>query len=586
MLTSRRGSSLSAYFAYSAVLSPCLGAFVVTIRACGEGAVRVYLGQNCGFVRGSASVQKVELMTSSSPILRTAIIYAVILPLALYVGYLLADGGIVNKLFVGLIIFGLMLPLLLRWHHLMLFLVWNMTAMMAFLPGAPQLWLLMAVISLCITVLERTLAKDKRLRFISVPSLTLPILFLLLVVLFTAKETGFSLRVLGGVTGGQAIGGKGYVWIVGAALGFFAMTSREIPREKAGLYAALFFLAPLTNAVGSTFSFAPPQLYYLYYVFPVDSMGGIPSLYQQTIDRFYGVTLAALFAYLYLLARHGVRGMLEWRRPGRIGLLFLTVVTVSLGGYRSFLILLVIVFLVQFYFEGLLRTQYAITLGCLLVLVFAFLVPFADELPMGIQRTLSFLPLDVNPVARYDAEKSTEWRVEMWKTAWPDVKKHLWNGKGLQLSGVDLDLTDDMVRRGLLSSQEEAMLTGNYHNGPLTVLIPFGVWGMAGWLWFLAASTRALHRNYRYGDQSLKMLNTFLLALFLAKAILFFLVFGDFRSGLASFLGIVGLSVALNHGIRGPVRAPKPNVQPFRAQPRLALAPEPAAVRQDELVEA
>jgi hypothetical protein len=109
---------------------------------------------------------------------------------------------------------------------------------------------------------------------------------------------------------------------------------------------------------------------------------------------------------------------------------------------------------------------------------------------------------------------------------------------------------------------------------------------MGCWLWFLAASTRALYRNYRYGDPSFKMLNTFLLALFLAKAILFFIVFGDFRSGLASFLGIVGLSVALNHGIRGPVRASKPCVQPHRVQPRLALAPEPSAVRQDELVEA
>jgi hypothetical protein len=245
----------------------------------------------------------------------------------------------------------------------------------------------------------------------------------------------------------------------------------------------------------------------------------------------------------------------------------------SLGGFRSTLILMVLTFLVLFYLEGLLRTRYAVLLLAGLMVGGALLVPFAGKLPLGIQRALSFLPLDnISPVARYDAEHSTEWRIEMWKTAWPDVRKYFWSGRGLLMSGVDLDLTDAMVKNGLLSSQEQAMLTGSYHNGPLTLLIPFGVWGAIGWLWFLGASFRALYRNYCYGDPSLKTVNTFLLAAFLAKAAMFFSIYGDFRTEFATYLGILGLGMALNHGICKPVRASKPVVQPmvFRTRPALA----------------
>ncbi len=509
-------------------------------------------------------------MKVSNTALRTLMIYAVVLPLAMYVGYLLPGGGTLDKLLVSLVMFGLLSPILLKWHHPMLFLVWNMTAIIGFLPGAPQIWLLMAGVSLGISVLHRTLKPD--MRFISVPSVTLPVLFLLAVVLLTAKQTGgFGVRALGG----QAVGGKGYFWVLGAVAGFFAMIAHRIPREKARLYVGLFFLGALTNAIGSTLQFVPAQLYYLFYVFPVDELGTIPSLFQENIDRYFGTTVAALSAFYYMLARYGIAGIFQWKRPGRVALLLALVVAASVGGFRSTLIMMVLTFLVLFYFEGLFRTRYAGMLLGTVTLLGVLLIPLAGKLPLGMQRTLSFLPLDsISPVARYDAEHSTEWRVEMWKTAWPNVKKYLWLGKGLLISGVDLDLTGEMVKSGLMSSQEEAVLSGSYHNGPLTLLIPFGVWGAIGWLWFLFASIRALHYNYRYGDPSLKKVNTFLLSVFLTKAMMFFVIFGDFRTEFAPYLGIVALGVALNHGICKPVVARRALAQPIplRARPALAQA--------------
>jgi hypothetical protein len=178
------------------------------------------------------------------------------------------------------------------------------------------------------------------------------------------------------------------------------------------------------------------------------------------------------------------------------------------------------------------------------------LVPLANKLPLSIQRAISVLPLKLDPIARFEAESSTQWRVEMWEMLLPEVPRYLWLGKGLAVSGADLELSADLAGRGQMSSQELAITGGVYHNGPLTLLIPFGIWGALGWIWLVVASIRALYRNHRYGDESLRRINAFLLAFFVAKVVMFFTLYGDFRSEFASFVGLVGFSVALNGGIR------------------------------------
>jgi hypothetical protein len=86
-----------------------------------------------------------------------------------------------------------------------------------------------------------------------------------------------------------------------------------------------------------------------------------------------------------------------------------------------------------------------------------------------------------------------------------------------------------------------------------------------------------LYCNYRYGDEMLRKINTLLLALFAAKTIIFFVVFGDFRVEMPLFLGLTGFSLALNGGIRKPVRVRAPLVPiRVRTQPPAKLVPEPS----------
>ena len=102
------------------------------------------------------------------------------------------------------------------------------------------------------------------------------------------------------------------------------------------------------------------------------------------------------------------------------------------------------------------------------------------------------------------------------------------------------------------------MLAGDYHSGPLTVLIQFGIWGLIAWIWLLAAGLRALYLNFRLGDGYLKDINRLLLAYFLARIVFFFVIFGSFYSDVPQFCGILGLSMSLNNGIRRLRKVPQP----------------------------
>ena len=152
-----------------------------------------------------------------------------------------------------------MLPMLLRWHHLWLIALWNVQAVIFFLPGSPGIVLAMSAISLLISVIQHTL--NRQVRFIHVPTVAWPIIFLTVVILVTAKLTGGIGLAIGG---GNSVGGKKYLFLLGAILGYYALTAHQIPKKKAFLYVSLFFLCGVTSAISSMTVIMPPS--FLYYV--------------------------------------------------------------------------------------------------------------------------------------------------------------------------------------------------------------------------------------------------------------------------------------------------------------------------------
>ncbi|HAV60900.1 MAG TPA: hypothetical protein DCY13_00860, partial [Verrucomicrobiales bacterium] len=172
-----------------------------------------------------------------------------------------------------------------------------------------------------------------------------------------------------------------------------------------------YFLSGTVAVVSNLIYLAGPAFYFLYSIFSVDL--AVFQLKGAEIERYTGLAWAALAAIYFMLARYGIRGMVS--RMHRL-VVFLALIGLGLfGGFRSTLVMVGMVLAFQFFFERLYRGRYVIILIGSLVLTMAVLIAVGDRLPLSIQRSISFLPIQLNPVAKQDAASTLEWRVEMWK---------------------------------------------------------------------------------------------------------------------------------------------------------------------------
>jgi hypothetical protein len=456
----------------------------------------------------------------------------------------------------------LVFPLLLRWHQPLLILSWNLNVSIFFLPGRPDAWLLMAAVSLGISLVQRALGGGK---LISVPQVTWSLIFLIGVVLFTAKMTGWGLRVYGS----EVYGGKRYIYLLGGIMAYFALSARRIPPERATLYVGLFCLAGLTGFITDLTPIMTGPLEYIYLVFRPSPTALAPVGIDAGPMRFSGAWYVSFAIFSFMLAKYGLRGIFLSGKSWRWVVFSFAPVYLLLGGYRGYVMLFAIMLALQFYLEGMHRTKLLPIFAFIGISMAVLLISLAPHLPGQYQRALAFLPLDINPQVRQEAEGTLDWRVDMWKALLPQVPQYLMLGKGYALSANDFQLLagyDAAIRSvGNFAENQIMALSGTYHNGPLSVLLTFGIWGAMAFIWFLAAGIWVIYRNYRYGDPALQRVNLFLLVAFTSRIIYFLLIFGALDIDMLNFGGWLGLSVALNNGVCRPAPEPARETSKFQA---------------------
>lgn len=488
-------------------------------------------------------------MTDNFAKIRSLIIYVVCIPLAVFLGYLATDPlDRTSQILVGGVLFLLLLPLFMRWYHPWLIAVWNSYLLFLFLPGQLMGWVVMAVIGFGIAVGHYILNRERR--FLEAPSIAWPLMFLSVVVAVTAKARGgIGLHVLGN----EAIGGKRYILIWVAVMGYFALTSQAIPANKRKLMTVMFVLSGATAMISDIGGLLSGPFRYLAIFFPLsDSSTYIyqPAMGAETIERFGGFANGSVAVACALLAYYGIEQTLNLRKLWRPLVFFGALFLMTFGGFRGLLIFMMMMFGLIFCFEGLLRSKLLPVMVLGMVFVGGLALGFSDRLPLAFQRCIAFLPVKVDPVAKASAEGSTDWRLEMWKSLLPDIPRYFWLGKGLGIDAEELasyyQFGDNQVGGQVGGS---FAVSGDYHSGPLSLIIQFGVWGAIGFLWFLGACLRVLWLNYKYGDPDDRRINTFLFANFIAKTLMFFFIFGGFYSDLMIFAGIIGFSVSLNGGV-------------------------------------
>lgn len=504
-------------------------------------------------------------MTNPRTIIQSLFVYLICLPLAVFLGYLLANPlDLTTFTTIGLLLLILSIPLLLRFHYPLMLFAWNCGAVLFFLPGRPQIWLAAIAVSLGISIVHRMI--DKNFQFIHAPELMWPLLIIIGIVFITARATGgIGIRSMGS----DVMGGRRYFQLVIGILGFFAITAHKIPRERVGLYMALFFLGAVTSTIGDLYSVSGPLLQPLYLFFP-------PTAYyidglEVGTTRLVGTTATSAALFSYMLAKYGVRGIFISGKPWRL-VAFMSFVAIGfLGGFRSLIIGFILTFIVQFFLEGMHRTRLLPTLALATVLCGAIVIPVLPSMPLTFQRGLAFLPVPIDPVVRRDAEGSSEWRVRIWKVVLPQVPQYLLLGKGYGMTEDDLFVGRQAAHPGF-EEQMGSTLAGDYHNGPLSIVIPFGIWGVAAFLWFTLAALKVLYRNYKYGDESLRFINTFLLAAYLVRLFMFLFIVGGFGSDMMYFVGLVGFGISVNGGM---ARRPAPAELPEKVRSFASVIPRP-----------
>lgn len=451
----------------------------------------------------------------------------------------------------------LLLPMMLRFYYHLLLVSMFLPVCVFILKGSPPAWIVMTAVTLLMVALDRAVSGKRPFFFPT--AIVAPLIMFFLVAVFTALMTGgFGFRSLGG----DVYGGKKYAYLFAGLLSFFAIASRAIPPGRVNLYTALFLLGTVPSFISDLVAYLPSGLHFIYLLFPADGyttdeMGNYTTV-DWGVTRLTGVSSAALGVFMWLMARHGVGGVFSLRRPWLAAGLGLAGVAVSVGGFRSGILQMMLVFLFLFFAEKHYRSRLGPVFVLAAVLGVAVLVPLAAHLPLVIQRSLAFLPLSLNPEAVAAAADSSNWRINMWTSLLGEIPKHFFLGKGY---AIPLETFGEMTSSGLGSAgrvdgaQETLALAGDYHNGPISVLLTFGIWGALAFAWLVGASLLALVRNLRYGPVENLRLNRFLLGYYLSKLLIFMTVYGDISSDSVFFCALVGFSLAANHGI---CRAPQP----------------------------
>ncbi len=490
--------------------------------------------------------------------MRVLLTYVICIPVAILVGVLLTDPMTYGSLGILLIVLALIAaPILIRWHYPIM--VFGLTFPMVcfFLVGSPPFGQVMVLLSLGIAIIGRTLNKEQK--FISVPSMTLPLIFLALTVLITAQLTGgiHFHAVSGGGGAGAADtdvgGGRKYVTLLVGIAAYFALASQRIPREQQKLYLMLYMLPGIFGFIGDLFPFLPAPFNYINLLFPPVGLISQEDV-QFGTTRLVSLAFAANVVPIYLVARYGLRGVFAEGKLWRPVVLLLFFGLSMLGGFRTVFSAFVFLCVMMFFLERLHRTR---LMGIFLILGImggACVGAFSDKLPYTIQRSMSFLPLKWRTDVVLDAEASTNWRLNIWQAILPKIPDYLLIGKGYTLTRDDYSMIGhgafaDVYSAHISGDEESLAVSNDFHSGPISTIIGFGIWGAIGMIWLMAATFFVVYRNYQYGPAELKIFNTFMLAFCVKSIVFFFLIYGAFQADVGNFARLAGFSVAMNWGV-------------------------------------
>lgn len=387
----------------------------------------------------------------------------------------------------------------------------------------------------------------------------------------------------------QMVGGRPYFEAL-TAFGAFIILSRANLTPFIARIFPLFYLVPTMILAGlELLARLAPQV-----AQPIERVysgvagqgpfsGGLGPEAQLGQTRFTAMKEVGVIGALALCARHSPAKLISPLHPFLLLLLLLAFFAVFLSGFRSaFLFVLVALFLASVLRRRM--TDVWIGVGAIALALVALISVQGSlvQLPMTVQRTLSWLPGDWDNEAVRDAEGSSTWRYEMVVWAWNDsriIKDKIW-GQGFGISIDDMNIIASALIGGQQggmfiggSDRENFMLTGSFHNGPVSTIRYVGVVGLALFYPLLCYMAVLAWRLCRRAAGT----SVFPLALFLGIPIIyepfnFMFIFGGFDGSISQTLYWAGLlnmtSNYLDKVAPGTAASAERAVRPDRPPPR------------------
>ena len=290
------------------------------------------------------------------------------------------------------------------------------------------------------------------------------------------------------------VGGRPY-FEIGLAFGAFMILSRVQITDIIAKVFPLFFVVPAwcVGILDVISRLIPQTGYVLNSIYSGVGTGGATAAFQAEAElgttRMTGLLGAGMSSVLALCAKYNPITLISPLYPHRVMMLTIAFGAIFLSGFRSALLFAMVAFVLSALLRGRLKDLWVAGAAMLLAVVLLISMQGSVlQLPLTMQRALSWLPGDWNQESVADAEESSRWRFEMWGWAWNDeriMRDRVWGqGFGLSIDDMNLIAASMMAGQGgsnLLggSDREQFMIMGTFHSGPLSTIKYIGAVGLA-----------------------------------------------------------------------------------------------------------
>ncbi len=368
------------------------------------------------------------------------------------------------------------------------------------LPERLTLFHVLASLYIAIVIVSHAFRKQTR---VAPDGLTGSIILFFLVLLMVIGVRGMGFRFLGD----ENWGGLRYLELfimLGLLINAKAIILRQDEWRKTLIVGLLFTLVPFLAELVFLLSGGAIWRQYLFVNVNLMTMGaflrdqaGHEMVRFQSANRLGGfIMITSLFFLLH--------------KPRRvflsISLYLFALLLIGFSGHRSGFFDLIffpwIVGLIYFK-KHLAKYLFISTAGLVAALVILYTT--AALLPMPFQRAVSWLPgIQVNAVARQDADMTLQWRFEVWDAAFMELRQNpdfLLIGKGLTYSAREhLALG---IAGNFFGSHMWAVITSTYHQGFISLLVILGIPGLIAGSFLLGLGlyyNRPAKINQEYDD--------------------------------------------------------------------------------------